>query len=98
MVFFQIQYVRMKVLKLIIALIGSSETYSEQSQTSKIKIFAKTVNGFHQLTRFAKTLILDVYQGSECASTLLFVFGEFSSTYIFSRNSSGAFVTVDQVL
>lgn len=86
----------MKVLKLIIALIGSSETYSEQSQTSKI--FAKTVNGFQQLTRFAKTLILDVYQGSECASTLLLVFGEFSSTYIFSRNSSGAFVTVDQVL
>ena len=88
----------MKVLKLIIALIGSSETYSEQSQTSKIKIFAKTVNGFQQLTRFAKTLILDVCQGSECASTLLLVFGEFSSTYIFSRNSSGAFVTVDQVL
>lgn len=86
----------MKVLKLIIALIGSSETYSEQSQTSKI--FAKTVNGFQQLTRFAKTLILDVCQGSECASTLLLVFGEFSLTYIFSRNSSGAFVTVDQVL
>ena len=35
------------------------ETYSEPSQTSKMKSFAKTVNGFYPLTVFKNRSILD---------------------------------------
>ena len=37
-------------------------------QTSKMKCFAKIVNGWKPLTIFAKRSILDTYQGSEYAS------------------------------
>ena len=39
-----------------------------QSQTLKIELFAKLVNGFQPLTIFAKVFILDVRIGSEHAS------------------------------
>ena len=42
-----------------------TEAHSEQSQTSKMKIFAKIVNGWESLRIFAKSLILDVCLGSE---------------------------------
>ena len=45
-----------------------SEAYSEPSQTSKIELFEKVVNGFQPLTIFEKSSILDVWQGSEYAS------------------------------
>ena len=65
---------------------------------SKLELLAKTISSFQPITIFAKSMTIDVYQGSEYASILLLVFREFTWTYIFSRNSSGAFVTVDQVL
>ena len=43
-----------KGLKFIIAVIGSPEVYSEPSQTSKMELFAKTINGFQPSTIFAK--------------------------------------------
>ena len=44
--------------------------YSNPCQTSKMERFAKLVNGWKQLTIFAKSFILDVEQGSECASAI----------------------------
>ena len=44
------------------------EAYSKPSQTSKMDFFAKIVNGFHLLTNFVKSFILNVWLGSECAS------------------------------
>ena len=45
-----------------------SEAYSEHCQTFKMERFEKIVEGFELLTVFAKRSILDVWQGSECAS------------------------------
>ena len=45
-----------------------SEAYSEPCQTSKIVRFTKIVNGFEQLTIFAKRSILDICQVSEYSS------------------------------
>ena len=42
-------------------------SYSEPTQTSKMKLLAKIVNGFR--TVFAKRSILCVWLGFECAST-----------------------------
>ena len=47
--------------------IWSSEVYSELSQTSKMKRFAKVVNGFQPVIIFTKRSIVDVCQGSEYA-------------------------------
>ena len=44
------------------------EGYSKPNQTSKMYLMAKTFNGFLPLTIFAKSSILDVWLGSECAS------------------------------
>ena len=44
------------------------EAYSEPCQTSKIEVFAKTVNRLSFLTIFAKSSILDAWQDSEFAS------------------------------
>ena len=44
------------------------EAYPKPSQTSKMDLFAKIVNGFHLLTNFVKSFILNVWLGSECAS------------------------------
>ena len=38
-----------------------AEVYSEPCQISKIKLFVKIVNGFQQLTIFAKSSTLDVF-------------------------------------
>ena len=40
--------------------ITEAELHSEPSQTSKIEVFAKIINGFKPLTIFAKKSILDV--------------------------------------
>ena len=45
-----------------------SEANSEPCQTSKTKLFAKTVNGFSPLTIFVKRSILDVRLGFEYPS------------------------------
>ena len=37
-------------------------------QTSKIELFAKTINDFQSLSTFAKSSILDVWQGHEYTS------------------------------
>ena len=42
--------------------------HSESSQTSKMKFFAKTVNGWKSVTIFAKSSILDVLVGSGYSS------------------------------
>ena len=44
------------------------EAYSKPSQTSKLELFAKTVNGFKPLTIFAKSSTLHVHMDSEYAS------------------------------
>ena len=44
-------------------------TYSEPIQTSKIELFVKIIEGFHLLTIFGKTSILD-FDWVECASVL----------------------------
>ena len=49
-------------------IIQIAEVYSESSQTSKMKLFAKRVNGLQLLTIFAKASILDVRVGFDCAS------------------------------
>ena len=46
--------------------------YSELSQTSKIKLFVKIINGSQPLTIFAKNFILDFGCGSEYASDFRF--------------------------
>ena len=42
--------------------------YSDPFQTSEMEIFVEIVNGYLLLTIFAKSFILDVWQGSEYAS------------------------------
>ena len=42
--------------------------YSESSQTSKMELFAKTVDCIQPLTIFVKLSIFGVSQGYECAS------------------------------
>ena len=41
-------------------------------QTSKMKVFEKIVDGFQLITIFAKSSILDIWQGSEYASVTYF--------------------------
>ena len=41
--------------------------YSEPSQIPKMKLIAKVVNGFNQLTILAKKFILDIWISSEFA-------------------------------
>ena len=43
-------------------------TYSELSETSKMKLSAKIVDCIQQLTIFAKHFMLGVSQGYECVS------------------------------
>ena len=43
-------------------------THSESRQTSKIELFAETVNGFQPLTISAKSSIRNVWQVSKYAS------------------------------
>ena len=50
-----------------------TQAYSEPCQTSKIERFAKIVNVFQPLTTFAKRTILDVWQGSEYPSELVYL-------------------------
>ena len=45
-----------------------TEADQQPCQTSKMKVFAKIVNVFQPLTIFAKTFILNVWQGSEHTS------------------------------
>ena len=45
-----------------------TETYSEPSQTSKMKLFMEINKGFQALIVFAKSLILDFWVGSEYGS------------------------------
>ena len=46
-----------------------TDAYSESSQTSKMELFAKKINGFQPVTIFAKNSTLDARLGSEYAST-----------------------------
>ena len=45
-----------------------AEAYSEPSRISKMKVFAKIIDGSHPLTILTKISILDVRLGSENAS------------------------------
>ena len=51
-----------------------TEEYWEPSQTSKMKLFVKTVNGLQPLTNFAKSSILDIWLGIEYATAQSYVF------------------------
>ena len=70
--------------------------YWGPSQTCKMALFAKIVNGWKTLNIFAKSSILDVWLGSECASVLwqkiqllirIHVFAEYI-LYLLSGNSA----------
>ena len=50
----------------------NKETYSEPCQTSKMELYVKIVEGGRPLANFAKSFILDVWQGSEYASRVPF--------------------------
>ena len=43
----------------------TAESYSQTSQTSKMKLFTKIVNGFHLLTILEKLSILDIWLDSD---------------------------------
>ena len=47
-----------------------AQACSEPRQTSRMELFAETINGLHALTIFAKSPILDVRQSSEYASVM----------------------------
>ena len=46
---------------------GKPEAYSQPSQTSKMEVFTKIVNGFQPFTVFIKSSILDIWLGYEYA-------------------------------
>ena len=50
--------------------LNSAEVYSEPCQSSKIECYAKIVNGWQQLTIFAKHSILDFCHSSGYASAV----------------------------
>ena len=50
--------------------VSITEVYSEPCKTSKMGLFAKTINGFQLLTIFVKNSILDVWLGSEYSFAL----------------------------
>ena len=58
---------------------GIPEVYSEPSQTSRMELFAKTMNGWKLWIIFAKSYILDVRLGSEYVSVHYIVFFELDS-------------------
>ena len=47
------------------------EAYSKPCQTSKMGLIGEIVKGWRLLAIFAKRFILDVSQGTECASGIL---------------------------
>ena len=59
-----------KNLGIIFLLLISKVLYSEPTQTFKMAIFAKIVNGFQPLTIFAKKPILDLWLCFENGSVL----------------------------
>ena len=65
--------------------IDESEWHLEPCQTSKTEHFATRVNGWKLLTIFAKSSILDVWQGSEYASpwVLFFIIMMYAVLYAF---------------
>ena len=65
------------------------EVHLEFSQASKMKPFAKLVNGFKPLTTFAKTSILDLWLGSEYASghESAFLTGHLLNDYLQNNHS-----------
>ena len=60
-----------------------SEAYSEASQTSKMKLFAKIVNSFQPLIILAKSSILNDRLGSECTFEILLVMKGFIFVFVF---------------
>ena len=62
------------------------KTCSESCQTSKMALFAKLVDGWNPLTIFAKSSILDVWQGSENAFDV-----NWRSTYYREKHSLSCF-------
>ena len=61
-----------------------TEAYSEHCQTSAMKAFAKTVNGWMPLTIFGKGFILHVWQSFGCTSTWFSEIAPFSQI-LFTR-------------
>ena len=56
--------------------------HSEPSQTSKMEIYAKIVNGRELLTIFAKSFILDVWLGSEYVSVYIPLDNNHNAAYL----------------
>ena len=59
-----------RVSRIISKNIANSDPYSEPTQKSKIKLFAKTINAWKPLFIFIKSFILDVWLGSEYVSVI----------------------------
>ena len=47
-----------------------TQAHSKPSQTSRIELFARIVNGFKPRTIFTETSILDVWLGCQCGSDM----------------------------
>ena len=59
-----------RVSRIISKNIANSDPYSEPTQKSKIKLFAKTINAWKPLFISIKSFILDVWLGSEYVSVI----------------------------
>ena len=58
-----------------------AEAYAEPCKTSKMEFSAKIVNGIQPLTIFAKSSVLEVWQGSEYDSELEVIYFHSSKIY-----------------
>ena len=66
----------------------NSDTYSEHSWISKMELSLEIVNGFHSLSIFSKSYILDVWLGDGYASkTLCFILLTETQSPTFSKST-----------
>ena len=64
-------WIHSNFIKFLIAVEWHQEAYSEPCRKSKLKLFTEIVNGLQPLTIVAKSSVLDIWQGSECAFSIL---------------------------
>ena len=76
-----------RVSRIISKNIANSDPYSEPTQKSKIKLFAKTINAWKPLFISIKSFILDVWLGSEYVSVIS---SKLESSHLCSSKNSSA--------
>ena len=83
------------LLKPVFVIQKNKETYSEPSQTSKIELFVKIVDGGWQLVKFAESSILDVWQGF---NMLLELRDLFASVFVWDSLNTLTIINLNNVL